>query len=252
MSIIFRLKNLIFGDVNDAHPLNVSAAQTKPKIFTTIGESQNNKIETWEKNQDAIEGLKFIATMQLRTPLRVLLRHDEMHTDINTTPPKIAMEMWEGIWSLKSNLWKMPGFERMPQIMASAIGPVRSVDYLPFLIAIRKIVELNDSIQNRIDRLREMLSACEWQEFLDKHGGTEMIVQYCFPRYIRPMPKLPASTVGELSRLGLDTPNRIATATDEVLLGIKGIGRAKLQAIREHSADMAKHRDADRVENVIR
>jgi len=228
---------------------------TPTTILNTLEEIRDNRMAAWLDNTDVISGLQFCATMQLRTPLRVLLRHGEIHTDRSKLPPKIEKEMWEGIWTPKTRTYGELGIdlpEMPPGAHASSIGPIVAGDYLPFLIAIRKIVELNESIENRIDKLREMLSACDWQEFLGKHGGTEKIVQYLFPRYIRPMPKLPASTVGELDRLGLDTPNRIATATDEVLLGIKGIGRVKLQAIRGHCADMAKHRDADRVENVIR
>lgn len=233
----------------------MSAAQLKPKIITTIEESQNNKNKVWRDNQDIIIGLQFFATMQLRTPLRVLLRHGEIHTDINADPPKIIEEMWEGIWTTKTKTFRELGAdidEPPPGTCASDIGQVIPDDYLPFLVAVRKIVELDGSIETRIAKLREMLPACKWQDFLRKHGGTEKIVQYFFPRHIRRMPKLPASTVGELTRLGFDTPKRLASAADEVLLGMKGIGSAKLRAIREHCADMAKHRDADRAENVIR
>ena len=255
MSIIGMFKRLISGaSAEPVKQIPTNAAQPKPKIFTTNEENQNNKIEAWKDNQDVITGLQFIATMQLRTPLRVLLRHGEIHTDINTEPPKIAMEMWEGIWTMKTKTYRELGIDidEIQGTHASEIGQILPDDYLPFLIATRKIVELNDSMENRIAKLREMLPACKWQEFLRKHGGPEKIVQYFFPRHIRPMPKLPAGTVGELSKLGFNTPARIAKASDEVLLGMKGIGPAKLQAMREHCADMAKHRDADRVENVTR
>ena len=233
----------------------MNAAHPKTKTFTTIEESQNNKIDTWKRNQDVIKGLEFIATMQLRTRIRVLLRHGEIHTDINTDPPKIAMEMWEGIWIPKTKTFSELGIdidELPPGAHASSLGPIVAGDYLPFLVAIRKIIELNDSIENRIDKFREMISVCDWQEFLRKLSGIEKIVQYFFPRFINPMPKFSASTVGDLSRLGLDTPNRIAAASDGTLLDINGIGPAKLKAIREHCADMAKHRETDRVENVTR
>jgi hypothetical protein len=127
-----------------------------------------------------------------------------------------------------------------------------AADYLLLLTAIRKIVELNESIENRIDKLRQMLSACDWQDFLSEHGGIEEIVQYFFPRFIKSIPTLTTGAVDELSRLGLDTPNRIAAASDETLLGIKGIGPAKLKAIRERCAAITENRDADRIENVNR
>lgn len=278
MNIIGKLKSLIFGvkvepvEQGTTHavqqpkqmilqcdntpqgmasePRNVTIGKLQnapPPVRKTVGELQSEPLSAWDNN-DIIMGLEFCATMQLRTPLRVLLRHGEIHTDRDTKPQEIACERWEGIWLPKtvySNYYPSGTH-------ASSIGQIIASDYLPFLISIREIVELNDSIENRIGNLREMLSECDWQEFLGRHGGTEKIVQYFFPRHITPMPKFSASVVSELSRLGLDTPSRIAAAPIEMLLGIKGIGPAKLNAIRGHCADMAKHRDADRVENVIR
>ncbi|HUW38093.1 MAG TPA: hypothetical protein VMV91_12245 [Rhodocyclaceae bacterium] len=236
--------------------------------WVTVGELQDVPMPSWMA--DGCRGLEFCATMQLRTPLRVLLRHGEIHTDMTKSPPpRIQQAMWEGIWipvaksfeevaiGPESTADDIEFFRRLDaglarRTVASHIGPVLAEDYLPFLIAVRRIVEADDTIKTRIDKLREMLSVCDWQEFLGKHGGTEGIVQYFFPRHIAPMPKLPAGTAGELARLGLETPARISAAPDAVLLGTKGIGPAKLRAMRAHCADMAKHRDAGRVENVGR
>lgn len=38
-------------------------------------------------------GSEFFATHQLRTPLRILLRHGEIHRDMHRTPPVIATEL---------------------------------------------------------------------------------------------------------------------------------------------------------------
>lgn len=243
----------------DANGKTINEMQYAPSsVGKTIGELQSEPMSAWGKwgNVDIITGLEFSATMQLRTPLRVLLRHGEIHTDRNTKPPEIVHEGWEGSWLPKLKTFREIGLdmnEPPPGAHASSIGPIVARDYLPFLIAIREIVELNESIENRIDKLREMLSVCDWQEFLGKHGGTEKIVQYFFPRYIQSMPKLPPSAMNEFVRLGyFNTPSSIEAATDEELLSIKGIGPAKLKAIRKHFADIAKHRDVDRVENVIR
>ena len=51
---------------------------------------------------------------------------------------------------------------------------------------------------------------------------------------------------------GLDTPNRVADASDEKLLGIKGVGRVKLKAIREFCASITENRDKDRLDRVLR
>ena len=124
--------------------------------------------------------------------------------------------------------------------------------YLPFLKAIREIVELEEPMKSRIDKLRSMLITCEWQDYVTKHGGIEMIVQKIFPRSIMPMPKLKDDAKKELEKLGLETLQKLTLTTDKQLLSIKGIGPAKLKAIREHCVDMAKERDADRVDSIVR
>lgn len=236
------------GIESEPRSLTMGKLQNVPSsIEKTLGELQSEPLSAWGNN-DIIMGLEFCATMQLRTPLRVLLRHGELHTDRDTKPQEIACERWEGVW-----LPKIVHSHYYPSgTHASEIGQIIVGDYLPFLISIREIVEIDDSIENRIGNLREMFLECDRQEFLSRHGGSEKIVHYFFPRHITPMPKLSASVVSKLSRLGLDTPSRIAAAPDETLLGVKGIGPAKLNAMRGHCADMAKHRDADRVENVTR
>lgn len=206
MNILGNLKNLISG--TRAVPVGqapISEERPEPKIFTTIEESQNNKIEAWKRSKDIVKGLKFSATMQLRTPLRVLLRHGEIHTDMNTAPPEIAQEMWEGIWTLKTKTYRELGIDIddiPPGAHASSIGPILTGDYLPFLIAIWKIVELKKSIESRIDKLSEMLSTCDRQEFIDKHGGLDGIVQTFFPKFMN-------------LAAGLDTPT-YANATADI------------------------------------
>lgn len=200
-------------------------------------------------------GFEFIATLQLRTPLRVLRRHGECYGKNDGKQPQIAFNQWEGCWVIKTKTWQELGID-LPEMAesthASSIGYVLASEYLPFLVAIREIVELPSSIENRIQRLREMPLTFSWQKFVERHGGIEAIVQEFFPRHIAPMPKLPELTREELRKLGLVTTHLIAAATDERLLSVKGIGPAKLKAIRAHCADMAKHPDADRVENVYR
>lgn len=271
MSITGIFKRLISSVItNSIKQSKINAAQSRPKIITTIEESRNNEINTWKDNQDIISGLEFIATLQLRTPLRVLLRHGEMHTDMNTEPPKIIKDMWEGIWTTKTKGYEeivcgtdstsenIEVFRRMDaaladsRTVASEIGPIRPDDYLPFLIAIRKIVELNEPIENRIKKLREMPILDEWKSYVEKHGGIEKIIGYFFPKFINTIPSLNQSIEDELWKLGLNTPNGIASALDETLLSIKGIGQAKLKTIRDYCANITDNRDADRIEDVIR
>ncbi len=248
----------------ETETLELIAAQSKPKIITTIQESQNNTIDDWKNNQDIISGLEFNATLQLRTPLRVLLRHGEIHNDINTEPPEIVKEMWEGIWLPKlKTLREITGLNipEMPQGKhASPIGPILPSDFLPFLIAIRKIVELDEPIENRIKKLREMNLLDKWKIFVSQMGpshisqktGIEWIIDYFFPPFITTIPQISDSIKESLSQLGLNTANSIESASDDTLLRIKGIGKTKLKTIRDYCSGIKDNRDSDRIEDVVR
>jgi len=242
MSILSSFKRLISGTSAKSYP-----------VRKTVGELQNEPLSAWG-NDDIITGLKFSATLQLRTPLRVLMRHGEIHTDPNTEPPKIAMEMWEGIWTTKTKTYRELGIDvdEIQSTQASEIGQIIPDDYLPFLITVRKIVESDAPQEERIKMLREIPKKKDWKAYVDKHGGIEAIIGQFFPEFIDTIPKLNLSTQDELSGMGLNTPNRIAAAPDKTFLSIKGIGQAKVKVIRDYCAGIADNRDADRIENVIR
>lgn len=211
-------------------------------------------------NSDIIKGLRFSGTLQLRTPLRVLLRHNEIHADRGAAPSEIAHEQWEGIW-LPAVFDGPPGGS-----MASDIGPilVTGGDYLPFLIRVRAIVEAiveaNDSIVHRIEELRKLLAQPAWQNIVDlsgprgltKNKNTDWIVDYFFPSFVKTIPKITHTQKNKLLRLGLSNPNKMAAASDETLLSIKDIGHEKLRAIRTFRASIKNNRNADRGEDIIR
>ena len=215
------------------NPVRVIERVDVPKTSTI----DSNLLETWRNNQDMISGLEFSATMQLRNPLRILERHGEFHSNINTEPPMIATEMWQGIW--------IPSFETDPQFKELP-------DCLPFLKSVREIVELDESIDSSINKLRENLKNSKWQDFLMRYGDAESIISVFFPRFVDTIPSLNAASIEELLNLGLVTANGIANATDETLLNINGIGKAKLKLIRDYCASVTKNRDDTRLENVIR
>ena len=183
MNILDKVKNLFFGAKTE--PIRQTIPQTSPSlIFSTIEESQKNKIELWAENQDVVKGLEFCATMQLRTTLRVLMKHGELHADLKTNPPKIPAEMWEGIWIAKLKSFRELGFpvnDFPDRLHASEIGPVIPADYLPFLIAVRTIVETHEPVETRIEKLMRMPLATELAVFAQKHGGMNELAERFFP-----------------------------------------------------------------------
>lgn len=251
MSIFKRVTNLLRG---------VSPASRV--IFQTpaIGESMqtidsSRPLATWRENQDVFKGLEFFATLQLRTPLRVLLRHGEQHRDVNSEPPEIVREMWEGIWVPKTKTFRDLGLDidEFPTgTAASDAGQISPEAYLPFLVTVRQIVESDESIQRRITRLRQVPMEGVWKIGIDRHGGIDSIIDYFFTPFVRTIPKIGDAQSASLTDRGVTTPNAIAAASDDLLLSIKGLGPAKLDAIRSYCAGVTQHRDADRVDNVTR
>lgn len=209
-------------------------------------------------NSDIISGLEFCATMQLRTPLRVLLRHRELFSDLPNEPPQIARAMWEGIWTIRTRSFRELGIELdepPPGQMESGIGPIAvdGGDYLKFLIAVRKIVESANSIDDRLDLLAIEVSRPQWSMF--KHARFHSaydIADYFFPLFVGTIHRLAREAAAELRRLGLDTPDALDCATDAQLLDVPGIGPRTLLGIRKKCAETTIDRNNARVDRVER
>ena len=115
----------------------------------------------------------FCATMQLRTPLRVLLRHGE-ECPPGVEPPVIADEAWQGIW--------VPTLEGMGLWgqMASQIGyiPAEGGLFLQFLIAMREAIEQSSVSDSKVARLTRALADPRWREFIPQLGGATAVSQH--------------------------------------------------------------------------
>lgn len=249
MGIFKFITNVVFGNTNKQLDIDKTEPVNKFEIHS------GNPVKAWIENQDVINGLQFSATMQLRTPLRVLKRHGEIHSDVNTEPPKIGHEMWEGIWIPKTKTWRELGLdvdEIKESTMATDLGQITATEYLPFLISVREIIEKNESIDSRINMMRNKPMTGSWKTYIDKHGGVDKIINQFFPRFIDTIPKLNILTIDELYRLGIVTPNKLEETSDSELMAINGIGKAKLKTIRDYCANITKNRDDARLENIQR
>jgi hypothetical protein len=154
------------------------------KSSISAGELQDMPISAWDHG-NLVAGMEFFATMQLRTPLRVLRWHGTLHTDRDTPPPQIVEALWEGFWAIKTKTWKelggvdIPEFE--PSEVASDIGPVKPSEYFPYLLGIHEIAESDEHPPNgREAALRKFLSRPEWSRFNMAHGGVDAVAAKMF------------------------------------------------------------------------
>lgn len=227
----------IAGSLGSSHKAGPSF--TGAKLISSIEDSDRRYLDSWRANSDIVLGLRFVATMQLRTPLRVLNRHGELHTNSNIAPPRIADEMWEGIWLPQTKgcgELGMPSADFAEGSMATEIGPIKGGigPYLAFLCTVRTCVEAHDPVEGRVEKLKAVLAGPNFTRFVRRHGGADAIIDRFFPPFLNTIPTLPATAISELRSKRLSTLAKLSAVSDETLLAIKGIGPAKLKALRAY------------------
>ncbi len=204
----------------------------------TLGDMQNKSLENWG-DEDIIDGLEFVATLQLRTPLEILLHHGEIFRGKNQTPPNYVKEEWQGNWIPKTKSYKDLGLdieEIENSSCSSEIGYVNSSEYVNFLIDFRKIVESDSSNEKMINELYFLAERNQkYKSFWNRHIETD----YDFPhsffyKQFTIIDGIGTKTAKLLYENGFKTINDLQNAPDEELLKIKGIGNIQLQKIKEY------------------
>lgn len=103
---------------------------------------------------NVLDGYRFIATMQERTPLKVLLQHGRMEKRPLHKLPRIVNDDWQGCWVGETKTYRSLGVDinEVPEeTMSSQIGqiPSNGGDYLRFLIFARNIKEAKASEEEK-------------------------------------------------------------------------------------------------------
>lgn len=187
-------------------------------------------------NEDIITGWRFCATMQMRTPLAILREHNRLVPASPEGPPQLTTEMWQGIWvpDLGSD-WDFLGEGAS---MASEVGPIPrdGGDYLPFLIAVRTIAEGRATVSEKEASLRSLTKergsgGTPYSKFF----GERELVEQVLPRTIQLLP-IPKPVRESLLAAGYKNLAKVQAASNEALLGIKGLGPKSLINIREFLA----------------
>jgi hypothetical protein len=194
--------------------------------------------------------MEFIATLQVRTPLRILRQHGQ--TLPLGTPLPDDFEAWMGIWVAKPKSFRELGLDvdepRLEQVIASPAGPVTAAAYLPFLIAVREAVEdTAGGLERRMERLQRVCDRPQFARWVAAEGGAAAMRDRFFPLTLSLIPGLPRSSQAALSGLGLVTVGALRDAADSALRAVTGVGPRKLEAIREFCATCNGDPQAERV-----
>lgn len=206
--------------------------------FSGIDESRATIASLREKygieDDNVIAGYRFHATMQLRTPMRVLMLHG-MTCGIDDVRPDVVKEEWEGCWTQRTKTWAELGID-LPDndqsVASSDIGYVSPEEYLPFLKEIRAVVEDVAPISVLEERLRSVLDDPKWIGFVERFGGAGQIIGVFYPHIVTTI-GLQRSAVAGLMENDIMCVGRIRSMADKELLAIPGIGKAALIKIRE-------------------
>ena len=202
-----------------------------------------------DPNADVIKGYKFCATLQLRTPLRVLQHHGEVQQWSENGLPTYAHFLWEGIWlPITYSFAELAAMEAKLRSadssddhafdeMASDIGPIPGDGgtYLAFLKAFRGIVEFAASP----DEKREAINALskdnpEFAKYISMHRSqaSDWPDEWLGYQEWLQITGIGTRIARRIYDAGFRLPEAIQQATDQELAAVKGIGKATIAEIR--------------------
>jgi len=195
--------------------------------------------ETYYKSKDLIKGLIFHATLQIRTPLSVLIHHGERYCGPPSKAPQYGTES-DGYWSYELITWRELGLDidEMSTVeSASDVGPVRAAEYIPFLIDFRKIVEGQESIDVKIANIKKLCrDNKQYQKYFrllnkfNKYKG-DFPASFFYNQLIA-IPGIGAKSAKALFEAGINSFDDLKNADDKTLLATPGLGPAALKKIR--------------------
>lgn len=213
----------------------------KPIIFPMTRDSVR-----WdaERNRDVIRGYELCVAMQVTLPKRLLQRHGE----IAEHPLNDESQSYGGkaIWLPIVD----PQFDLASDVKGRLASPMGPIDddggkLLPYLIRAREIIEAPfpnevreiDECLRRVERLRRLSAndpnTSDEEYFRRNFGDDENALLIVIDGAgIRRPRSLLAKHIIEAHTKGFRTISSILSATDEQLLSIKGIGKARLKKIR--------------------
>lgn len=212
--------------------------------------------EFGESRSDIVKGYRLSVTMQPSVPLRYLRRHREFaervpEGEINSANPFFiwlpVVKSWAELAGPTADAIVMQRLQAIPEsigTMASSVGPIPEDGgtFLPFLIAIREIIERPrdrtvSDYQDASIRTREILALKlpDSRRYLEKlYGRSKENVLGFVLREVAEVgyDGLSVEQLGMLFSQGYSSIRDMISAEDSILLALKGVGPSRLARIR--------------------
>jgi hypothetical protein len=227
-----------FIEIDKLHEVesNIREFEVEIESYNNIIISSEND-NTYYQNQDIFKGLIFKATLQIRTPLSVLIHHGETFSGPPSKAPRYGTD---GVWSPVTKTFRELGIdidEISEGTEASEVGPVRASEYIPFLIDFRKIVEAQESIDVKIVNIKKLCRGNKQYQIyfrmlnkFYKYKG-DFPASFFYNQFIV-IPGIGAKSAKALFEAGIKTFDDLKNADDKALLAVPGIGQAALKEIK--------------------
>lgn len=186
--------------------------------------------EAYDANEYVLEGVEFIATLQVTTPYSVLVHHGEAFAGPPSKAPQYGTQ-GQGIWIPKTKSWKSLGIdlpEFPPSQHATDIGPQHPEAYLPFLLAFRRILESDKTDELKIEELRALATQKpEYLEFWERHVSVrEDFPRSLFYRYFLELPGVGRKIAQALYTAGFRSIDQVRRSELSELQKVPGVGPA--------------------------
>ena len=189
---------------------------------------------------DLISHLKFNATLQLRTPLSVLIHHDEIFKENGKVPPNYAKEEWQGIWIAKTKSYIELGLDidEIPlRTVSTDIGSLEeneAKEYLEFLIKFHTISESEIDAEEKIIKIKHLCkSNTNFKKYyIWKTSDEKDFLESYFKLLVRNI--LPLNIANILEEVGYRTLKDLKGANPKDLLSLKNVGHATISKLKKY------------------
>lgn len=211
-----------------------------------IGNRDNSLIKLpndalYYENRNVIKGLIFRVTLQIRTPLSVLIHQGEYFHGPPSKAPQYGTEA-DGYWSYELTTWRELGIDmdEMSETRGAAdVGPVKASEYLPFLIEFRQIVESQETVDKKIAEIKELSNKNELFNYFSRQLNGFYKYKGDFPasffyNQLTDIPGIGQKSAKSLFEAGIKTFDDFKNADDKIILGIPGIGPVALKKIKKY------------------